>query len=111
MLQVESVAQNLVQPMQAALNAFGNAQELENQGATAGDRGQALHQAMLELKPLIEAEDFSVLQKFAELRPVLAELPEALFSHLEEALQDLDMPGALQACGAIDDWTACLPMT
>ncbi len=108
---VEAVAKALAPLMQAALKKFAGAQPVAHQAETVHTAGQALVQAMAELKPLVAAEDFSVLQKFAELRTVLAELPEALFSPLEEALQDLDMQGAQQACAAIDDWTACLPMT
>jgi HPt (histidine-containing phosphotransfer) domain-containing protein len=108
---VEEVAKALAPLMQAALKKFAGAQPVAHQAETVHTAGQALVQAMAELKPLVAAEDFSVLQKFAELRTVLAELPEALFSPLEEALQDLDMQGAQQACAAIDDWIACLPVT
>jgi CheY-like chemotaxis protein len=72
--------------------------------ASLPTHGESVSQAVAALKPLLLAEDFSVLEKFAELRTVLAELPDALLSPLEEALQDLEMAHALVACEAIDEW-------
>ena len=108
---VESVAKADAASLQAALISLATDQPAESHVAPPGARGQALTHALFELKTLLEAEDFSALGKFAELRPVLAEVPEELMSPLEEALQDLDMEGALRACDAIYDWASCLPTT
>ena len=108
---VESVAKTEAASLQAALISMTTDQPARSHAETTGARGQALTQALSELKALLEAEDFSALEKFAELRPVLAGLPEGLMSPLEEALQDLNMEGALRACDAIDDWASCLPTT
>jgi HPt (histidine-containing phosphotransfer) domain-containing protein len=110
-LPVESTANAAAASLQAALISLGTDPAVERNAAPPNARGQAFAQALSELKTLLEAQEFSALEKFAELRPVLAELPEALFSPLEEALQDLDMEGALRACDAIDDWALCLPAT
>ena len=114
-LRVESAAQETAASLQAALQAK-EAEEAEEAGETGPPAaGYALPQpaqreavslAMAELMPLLQAEDFAALEIFAGMRAVLAEVPEALLSPLEEALQDLDMERALQACGVIDDWSS-----
>jgi CheY-like chemotaxis protein len=110
-LSVESAAKADAAGLQAALISLGTDQPVESNAALPNARGQAFTEALSELKSLLEAEEFSALEKFAELRPVLVELPEELFSPLEEALQDLDIEGALRACNAIDNWASCLPTT
>jgi HPt (histidine-containing phosphotransfer) domain-containing protein len=107
-LPVESAAKADAASLQAALVSLLSDQPADSHAALPNAHGNAMTQAVAELKPLLATEDFSVLEKFAELRPVLAELPEALFSPLEKALQDLDMDGAMRACSAIDEWASCL---
>jgi CheY-like chemotaxis protein len=110
-LQVETVAKADSVSLQTALLSLGTNQTAQSHAALAQvpAHGKALTQAMAELSALLVAQDLSALEKFAELRPVLAELPEGLLSPLEEALQDLNMEGALRACGAIEDWASCQP--
>jgi HPt (histidine-containing phosphotransfer) domain-containing protein len=111
-LRVESAAKADAASLHAALRVLAaDLPAQQSHAAPSPAPGQALSQLMAELVPLLEAEDFLVLEKFSEMRPLLAELPEALLSPLEEALQDLDMEGALRACGAIEDWASCLPVT
>ena len=107
-LRVESVAKADAASLQAALISLVTDQSANSHAAPLSAGGEAIGHALSELKALLMTEDFSVLEKFAELRPVLAELPEALLSPLEEALQDLDMQGAMRACSAIDEWASCL---
>jgi HPt (histidine-containing phosphotransfer) domain-containing protein len=111
-LRVESVARQTADQLMAALRHLeGNPPEANDTLAPHADV-QAVARAMAELRPLLEADDFAALEKFAGLRADLAELPDDLLSPLEEAMQDLDMERALAACGAIDDWTkSCLPQT
>jgi CheY-like chemotaxis protein len=104
-LRVEAVARADVASLEAALVGLHIDQPAESHAATPQSPTHALVQAVAGLKALLEADDYSVLERFAELHSVLAELPDGLLSPLEAALQDLDMPGALQACGAIEDWT------
>jgi two-component system sensor histidine kinase/response regulator len=54
--------------------------------------------ALTELHALLQQEDFSALERFAELRSDLSALPEAVLTELESALQDLDLPRAAKAC-------------
>jgi CheY-like chemotaxis protein len=110
-LRVESVAKADAASLQAALLTLAPDPAERSQAAQSPVHSKALTQAMAELKPLLDAEDFSVLEKFAQVRGLLAELPDALLSPLEEALQDLDMEAALQACSSIEDWASCQPVT
>ena len=110
-LRVQAVAKTDAASLQAALTSLGTDQPTESHAAPQNARGQTMCQVVGALKTLLQAEDISALEKFAELRPVLAELPEVLLSPLEEALQDLNMEDALRACNAIDDWASCLPTT
>jgi HPt (histidine-containing phosphotransfer) domain-containing protein len=107
-LRLESVAKADVASLQAALVVMRVDQPAQSDAAAPNKPANALVQAVAELKALLEADDYSALERFAELRPVLAELPDVLLMPLEAALQDLDMPGALQACGAIEGWASCL---
>jgi hypothetical protein len=106
-LRVESVAKADAASLQAALIALLTDQAAEPVPMPPRLDVRALTQAIAELKPLLEADDFSALEKFAVQRPLLAELPEALLAPLDAALQDLDMAAGLRACSAIDDWAAC----
>jgi CheY-like chemotaxis protein len=110
-LRVESVAKADAASLQAALVALESDQESRRHISPSPAPGKELTRLMAELMPLLETEDYSVLEKFSEMRPMLAGLPDALLSTLEEALQDLDMEGALRACCAIEDWASCLPVT
>jgi CheY-like chemotaxis protein len=111
-LRVESAAQETAASLQAALQALEAGEAGETGPPAAGyalpqpAQREAVSLAMAELMPLLQAEDFAALEIFAGMRAVLAEVPEALLSPLEEALQDLDMERALQACGVIDDWSS-----
>jgi PAS domain S-box-containing protein len=107
LLRVEFVAKADAANLQAALISLVTDQPaLRQTGPPQGD-SQALVRALAELKPLLVAQDFSALEKYAEMRTVLAELPEALLAPLDEALQNLDMEGALRACSAVEDWVVC----
>jgi PAS domain S-box-containing protein len=116
---VESVAGQTAVSLLAALRVLETETKTKTETDPRADidglaphaSGEVATQAMTALRPLLQAEDFSVLEKFAELRPALVDLPDALLSPLEEALQDLDMERALAACAAIDDWASCLPLT
>jgi HPt (histidine-containing phosphotransfer) domain-containing protein len=70
----------------------------------AAPQASALHQGLTELKQLLAADDVTALEKFAELAPALAEVPQGLLAPLEEALQELELGQGLQACGAISAW-------
>jgi CheY-like chemotaxis protein len=106
-LRVEAVAKEDAASLNAALVSLATDQPAENHDPLPNTSGQALTQALSDLKTLLEAEDFSALEKFAELRPVLTDVPEGLLTPLEEAMQELDMEGALRACEAIEDWETC----
>jgi CheY-like chemotaxis protein len=110
-LWVDAVAKADSASLQAALLSLGSQQPAPSHAAPASAPApahrQALTQALAELSTLLAAQDLSALEKFAALRPFLAELPLGLLSPLEEALQDLDLAGALRACGAIQDWASC----
>ena len=104
---VEIVAKSDAANLQAALISLATEQPALQQTAPPQGDAQALSRALGELKPLLVAQDLSALEKYAELRALLAQLPEALLMPLDEALQNLDMEGALSACVAIEDWVAC----
>jgi PAS domain S-box-containing protein len=78
------------------------------QGAAAaaqpGPERPALRQALEQLMAPLRADDLSALETFAALRETLCTLPEALFSPLEAALQDLELGLALSACQPIRRW-------
>ena len=50
------------------------------------------------LAALLKADDLQALESFAQLRESLQHLPENLLVPLEQAMQDLDLPAALQHC-------------
>jgi hypothetical protein len=50
------------------------------------------------LIPLLEAQDLTVLEVFAESRAALKSLPPEHINPLETALQDLDLDAALRVC-------------
>ena len=54
--------------------------------------------ALKELATLLQEEDLAALQRFAELRVALQTLPQESLDAMEEALQNLDLDGALTIC-------------
>ena len=65
-----------------------------------------VREAIAGLVPLLQEDDLQVLEKFANLRAQLADIPAELFAPLETALQGLDSGAALAACARIQEWTA-----
>jgi hypothetical protein len=53
---------------------------------------------MLRLIPLLEADDLTALEMYAEGRSALDTAPQAVLASLELAMQDLDLSAALVAC-------------
>ena len=51
----------------------------------------------------LQAGDLAALELFAQLRGALQGLPPALFGALELAIQNLDLPLALELCRQIID--------
>ena len=76
--------------------------------STPGAATMRLHvrEAIAGLVPLLQEDDLQVLEKFANLRAQLADIPAELFAPLETALQGLDSGAALAACARIQEWTA-----
>jgi hypothetical protein len=64
-------------------------------------QSQALHSGLTELMHMLEQDDLSALEKFAELRGPMAGLPQDLLDALEEGLQELDLAAALRVCKKI----------
>ena len=54
--------------------------------------------ALEELTALLQVSDMAALQRFAELREVLQELPQDVFDAMDAALQDIDLDQALAVC-------------
>jgi signal transduction histidine kinase/DNA-binding response OmpR family regulator/HPt (histidine-containing phosphotransfer) domain-containing protein len=64
---------------------------------------EAARHLIQQLRPLLKSDDLTALELMADQRAVLAYLPENMVTRLENALQDLDLQEALQACEAIED--------
>ncbi len=54
--------------------------------------------ALDELTALLKASDMAALQRFAELREVMQDLPQDTFDAIDAALQDIDLDQALAVC-------------
>jgi PAS domain S-box-containing protein len=74
-------------------------------GAASGNApngpGGDYRPALRALMPLLSAFDLSVLEKFNEMRPTLESVPPDQFKRLEEAMQSLDLPRALELCSEL----------
>ncbi len=62
-----------------------------------------------ELLGLLEHNDLTALERFAEHREALSCAPEAIFNALESALQSLDLDTALTNCKELRDWLRSAP--
>jgi CheY-like chemotaxis protein len=82
-----------------------NPQAQHDSGATTTNvqngPGGDFRPALRALMPLLTAFDLSVLEKFNELRPTLESVPPDQFRRLEEAMQSLDLPRALELCSEL----------
>ena len=65
---------------------------------------QEARQALQQISALAAADDFEVLQCFAEARLALSALPDDFIDNLDTALQDLDLEAV---CALCDDRLAC----
>jgi len=102
---LDQLAQATVAQLQQA------AQRLEAtlQPPAAATPNHIQRDGLQRLMAQLAEEDFAALETFAELRGSLADVPPARLLALEQALQDLDMPLALQACQAVADWLQIAP--
>jgi CheY-like chemotaxis protein len=64
----------------------------------SGLQGDALQAVLRDLADLARAEDFGVLQRFAEVRDRLGHTPDGFVDALAQALQDLDWNAAHALC-------------
>jgi HPt (histidine-containing phosphotransfer) domain-containing protein len=72
--------------------------------AATGLELQALSTALRKLTVLLDANDLTALEDFANLRGSMGSIPLALVEPLENALQDLDLAEASERCRAIETW-------
>ena len=64
----------------------------------------ALRVGLQELLQLLQDDDLTALECFAQLRAALEAVPQTLALPLEAALQDMDLVEALRCCRALDSW-------
>jgi CheY-like chemotaxis protein len=106
LLQVLSSMQGADDP---ALHGSGSAASKPTAPGAASETAHAAIRAALEqLTPQLEANDLTALETFATLRETLVAMPAALFTPLEEALQDLELEQAHAACRNIRTWLDAL---
>jgi HPt (histidine-containing phosphotransfer) domain-containing protein len=79
------------------------AREVQKTESPAPAATEAARLLLEQLVPLLKSDDLTALELMADQRAVLANLPENMVARLENALQDLDLQEALQACLAIED--------
>lgn len=101
---VSTMASKTQTVVQAALDALESA--VQHIGGNADIPSQAIDPGRLvpvleTLRELLVSEDFSALETFAENRQAFTSAPVEQLEQLEQALQDLDLATALQACDAM----------
>jgi PAS domain S-box-containing protein len=107
--EVRARALPLADVVQDALNALNQAIALlADQNPTPlsvianADTAQLAIQLVREkLIPLLSSDDLTVLEVFAEHRATMEHLPKGAAAQLEEALQQLDLEGALAVCQSV----------
>jgi PAS domain S-box-containing protein len=106
---LEQLAQATGQQLQQAAQTLEESLQPPVASHLKGTQKNAQKEGLQRLMQQLAEDDFAALETFAELREVLAEVPPALLLGLEQALQDLDMALALQACQAVADWLQVAP--
>ena len=111
---LQALAERTQLALQAAIQALqgGAAAATPHAGSApslGGPQRAALQAALAPLLAQLEADDLSALETFAAQREALAALPQELLAPLEDALQDLELEQALQACRALAQWLQVQP--
>ena len=100
----QALAALSAQETSEAVPAADSAPAAPDAGALTPAERPALQAALRLLTPQLQAADLSALETFATQRPTLERLPAALLLPLEQALQELELQAALQACQEIEAW-------
>jgi HPt (histidine-containing phosphotransfer) domain-containing protein len=108
---LQQVAAQAAQGLQQAVQAMQPAADVPAavQMPAPGPDRERLRVELEPLMQLLQAQDLSALELFAQMREALARLPAALFDPLDSALQDLELELALQACLSIVSWLEASP--
>ena len=97
-LALDAAVHTLLQREPASAGSVPTTTLPEDARGLASSQGEALKIIADQLIPLLEAQDLTVLQVFADNRTTLESLPPSHMETLEAALQDMDLDAALQLC-------------
>jgi HPt (histidine-containing phosphotransfer) domain-containing protein len=97
---LEQLARATVQQLQQAADGM----DAPVRAPAAAAPTHTLRDDLQQLMALLADGDFAALERFASLRESLAVVPEALLLPLEQAMQDLDLAVASEACQPIANW-------
>ena len=101
---VVSIASNTQRLIAAALEGLQTAvNRIHGQGQEPPTecKGEAMVPVLAQLHELLASEDYSALELFADNRQAFKHAPEVPFEHMEQALQELDLSKAREACEAL----------